>query len=68
MAAELPYVVYVPDRETPFSMPRSLTVEEVRGSLVGAGYTALENASATVSPDGRTIRFARVTGGSKGSF
>ena len=61
------YVVYVPDRTSAFRFPRSLTVEEVRGSLVGMGHTAIENAEAIVSADGGTITFKRVTGGTKGT-
>jgi hypothetical protein len=62
------YLVYVPDRADAIRMPRSMTVEEVRGALVGTGFTALENATANVSADGQTIRFQRVVGGNKGSF
>lgn len=62
------YVVYIPDRSEPFNgFPRSMAVEEVRASLVATGHTALETAEVTVSADGNTLRFKRVSGGTKGS-
>jgi len=67
MAVPNNYVVYVPDRSEPFTgFPRSMAVEEVRASLVATGHTALENADVNVSNDGATLRFKRVTGGTKG--
>ena len=61
------YTVYVPDRSEAFTgFPRTMTVEEVRSSLVATGHTALENADIGLSADGGTIRFKRVTGGNKG--
>jgi hypothetical protein len=43
-----------------------LTVEEIKSALVSTGYTAVQNSEARISTDGQTIRFERVTGGSKG--
>ena len=61
------YIAYIPDRSEPFTgFPRSMSVEEVRASLVATGHTALENAGVEVSADGGTLRFKRVTGGTKG--
>lgn len=61
------YTVYIPDRSSAFTgFPRSMSVEEVRASLVATGHTALENADIELSADGGTIRFKRVTGGTKG--
>ena len=61
------YTVYVPDRVDAISgFPRSMTVEEVRASLVATGHTALETADINLSADGGTIRFKRVSGGNKG--
>ena len=63
------YTVYIPDRSAAFTgFPRSMAVEEVRASLVATGHSALENANAVVSPDGATITFQRVSGGTKGGL
>ena len=66
MASATDYFVYVPDVTSAFRLPRSLTLEEVRSTVSGMGHTAVENAQVEVSPDGQTIRFKRVTGGTKG--
>jgi hypothetical protein len=67
MATVNNYVVYVPDESTPITgFPRSMGVEEVRASLVATGRTALENADVNISNDGATLRFKRVSGGTKG--
>ena len=61
------YCVYIPDRSDAFTgFPRSMAVEEVRASLVATGHTALENAEVAISADGGTLRFKRVSGGTKG--
>ena len=60
------YIINVPDRSAPYRLPRTLTVEEVRQTLVGMGHTAVENSELAVSPDGQTLTFKRVTGGTKG--
>ena len=57
------YIINVPDRSAPYRLPRTLTVEEVRQTLVGMGHTAVENSELQVSPDGQTLTFKRVTGG-----
>lgn len=58
--------VYVPDRSTPFYFPDSMTNEEIRGSLVATGQTGIGTAQIVEEAGGATIRFQRVTGGSKG--
>ena len=58
--------VYVPDRSTPMYFDAGLTTEEIKSALVSTGYTAVQNSEARLSADGQTIRFERVTGGSKG--
>lgn len=58
------WTVYVPDRSAPLTLPSSLTTEEVRSSLVGTGYTSVENAEMVVQGD--RITFRRPQGGSKG--
>ncbi len=63
--------VYVPDRtEAIISFADSnLTVEEARQVAVQMGHTAVQNADyeeTTVGSNGRSIRFKRVTGGTKG--
>lgn len=58
------FTVYVPDRSAPFSLPDSLTHEEVRRTLSGMGYPSVENAELVVA--GSTITFRRPTGGTKG--
>ena len=60
------YTIYIPDRTTPLYYPASMTQEEVRGALVGSGYTAVETAELVVENGGRTLRFRRVAGGTKG--
>lgn len=60
------YTVYIPDRVAPIYLPASLTQEEVRSSLVGTGHTAVETAELVVENGGRTLRFRRVAGGTKG--
>ena len=68
MAVSNNYIVYVPDEVNPITgFPRSMGVEEVRASLVATGRTALENADVNISNDGTTLRFKRVSGGTKGS-
>jgi len=67
MATPNNYIVYVPDESAPINgFPRSMAVEEVRASLVATGRTALENADVNISTDGGTLRFKRVSGGTKG--
>ena len=67
MATQNNYVVYVPDESNPITgFPRSMGAEEVRASLVATGRTALENADVNISNDGATLRFKRVSGGTKG--
>jgi len=67
MATVQYYTVYVPDESAPITgFPRSMAVEEVRASLVATGRTALENADVNISTDGATLRFKRVSGGTKG--
>lgn len=66
MAANDNYLVYVPDRTSPFTFPKSMTAEEVRQSLVATGYTQVENADLTLENGGNTIRFRRPQGGTKG--
>lgn len=63
MAAEQ-YTVYVPDRSEPFRLPATLTHEEVRQTIAGMGYTAVETAELVVR--GNELRFRRVAGGTKG--
>ena len=58
------YTVYVPDRTSPFTLPGTLTHEEVRQTVAGMGYPSVENAELTIS--GNTITFRRPTGGTKG--
>lgn len=63
------YTVYIPDQTAPFTrFPRSMAVEEVRASLVATGHSALENADVNISDDGATLKFKRVSGGTKGSI
>lgn len=66
MASFSQYIVNVPDRSTPLYYPSSLTHEEVRATAVASGFTAVETAELIVSPDGRTLTFRRVAGGTKG--
>ena len=67
MATQQFYTVYLPDEGSPITgFPRSMGVEEVRASLVATGRTALENADVNISNDGATLRFKRVSGGTKG--
>ncbi len=59
------YIVYVPDSTVPLTgFPKSMTVEEVRASLVATGRTALENAE--VVQNGDQLTFRRTSGGTKG--
>src|SRR3990167_418496 len=58
------FTVYVPDRSAPFTLPGTLTNEEVRQTIAGMGYSSVENAEMVVS--GSTITFRRPTGGTKG--
>lgn len=58
------WTVYVPDRGTAYSFPKSMDVEEIRQSLITTGVASV--ASATVTLDGDVVRFNRVQGGSKG--
>lgn len=61
------YTVYIPDQVAPFTrFPRSMAVEEVRASLEATGHSALANADVNISVDGATLRFKRVSGGTKG--
>jgi len=66
MMATEQITVYVPDRSEPFQFPASMTVQEIQASLVATGHTALENADVNVSADGKTVRFRRIVGGTKG--
>lgn len=59
--------VYVPDRSTPYYFPDTMTNEEIRGSLVATGHAGLSSAQVVEEAGGKTIRFQRVTGGSKGT-
>lgn len=58
------WTVYVPDRTSSFSFPKSMEIEEIRASLVSTGTASV--ASATYTVEGDTVRFNRVQGGSKG--
>lgn len=63
--------VYVPDRTAAvIDLPNSgMTVEEARLVLVQMGHTAVQNADyeeTVVGSNGRSIKFKRVTGGTKG--
>lgn len=64
--AQQNYTVYIPDRTAPVYLPNTMTQEEVRASLVGMGYTAVETAELVVENGGQTLRFRRVAGGTKG--
>ena len=65
MAANDNWTVYVPDRSAPLTgFPGTMTAEEVQASLVASGYTSVENTQFT--QNGKTLRFQRVTGGTKG--
>jgi hypothetical protein len=66
MAAAEQYTVSVPDSTRTFRFLKSMSVEEIRASLVTTGYPAVETAHAVVSPDGNSIAFQRVAGGTKG--
>ena len=57
--------VYVPDRSIPMYFDAGLTPEEIKSALVSTGFTAGQNSEARIAADG-TIRFERVTGGTKG--
>ena len=58
--------VTVPDSTRTFKFPKTMSVEEVRASLVNVVGAYIESASAVISPDGDSISFQRVTGGTKG--
>lgn len=45
--------------------PGSMTVEEIRASLVALGYTNLQSATIEHRPDG-SLKFNRPAGGTKG--
>lgn len=59
------YTIYVPDRTDPVRLPVSLTIDEVRQSLVGMGYTSVETAELLIE-SGNVLRFRRPVGGTKG--
>ena len=60
------YTVYVPDSSRPQFWDKSFTPSEVKQALISSGNASVENSTMTVSPDGNTITFARVQGGTKG--
>ncbi len=64
MAQETPWTVYLPDQSGSRSFPGSMTPEEVRGSLVGMGFSAVQTAELIIN--GNTLTFRRVAGGTKG--
>ena len=58
------YRIYVPDRSDPFFLPKSMTDQDIRATLVANGHTACETAELCKSGD--DIRFRRLSGGTKG--